>query len=92
MATPAASVTAVVTPPAKVTDAPFTGPAKVTVAPLMTLLLTSVTRAFKGLPKADRMVVVWPDPLTTEMLDGSPGLLVKVNEAGVSPFKLAVML
>ncbi len=76
VATPEASVTAVL-PPAKTTEGTlWPGAVKVTVTPLIRLLNESVTTALSGSPYVEPASVDWPLPEDTAMVAGLPAVLV----------------
>ena len=92
VATPVASVTAVVTPPANVPEAPEPGSVKVTVTFGTGLFPESRTKAFKGPAKTVLMEAVCGDPLCTAMELGTLDAdTVTFAVALVRPEKLAVM-
>ena len=73
VATPETLVTAVFTPPAKVTLAPvWAGAVKVTLAPDTALPPLSVTLATSGLVKALKIGVDWLLPDTSDTVAGAP--------------------
>src|SRR5580704_3387834 len=91
---PDAFVTAVFTPPAKLTLAPLPGALNVTVAPLTGLELESLTTTTSGAAKAPLIVALWLDPLTTAML-GPPitgALTVTMAVVGMTLAPLAWMV
>ena len=92
VATPEASVSAVVTPPANVPEAPEPGAVKVTVTFGTGLFPESLTRAFKGPANKVLMEAVCGDPLCTEIELGTLDAdTVTFAVALVRPEKLAVM-
>ena len=92
VATPAASVTAVVTPPANVPEAPEPGAVKVTVTFGTGLLAESLTKAFRGPANTVFVEAVCADPLSTDIELGTlVADTVTFAVALVRPEKLAVM-
>ena len=92
VATPAASVTAVVTPPANVPEAPEPGAVKVTVTFGTGLFPESLTRAFRGPANTVLTDAVCGDPLCTAIeLATLAADTTTFAVALVRPGKLAVM-
>jgi hypothetical protein len=81
VATPAAFVTAVLTPPAKLPEAPLAGAVNVTVTPLTGLPPASVTLAASGLAKVVLMVEVCGVPLVATIDEDVPAVLVSAKLA-----------
>jgi len=84
MATPAAFVVAVVTPPAKLPPAPVAGAPNATVIPLTGFPAESITVADRGDPKAVLIVVVCGVPPVAATEAAGPAVLVNKKLAGAA--------
>ena len=92
VATPAAFVVAVFTPPANVPLGPVEGAVKVTVSPPRAVPLASLTVTTSG-AKAVPLVTLWGVPLVAVMDPGVPAVLVKTKVAGPdTPVTVAITL
>jgi hypothetical protein len=84
VATPEASVVAVLTPPANVPLAPLAGAVNVTSTPLTRLLLASLTVTTSGAAKVVLTTALCGVPLVAVIADGGPATLFSEKLAGVA--------